>query len=362
MQESFRDWLIARIQIVLGRQAPVPPFMLWCDPNREWLELLRAAASTGRFELWANPEEHELVLRDRFHCAERAPRLIWLPCSRDEITWFKVFELEAEAVWEDSLLEALREYGVSIPAEYERDLVSLLPAHSREWFAEPRSTWKELTPGTAKGTLIDDHRMLEVLAGEKEEFERLKEDDRFGIFSRRAREDFGFPDPTNMTEERWRVAATARLLATEAACDSPQNPPVEGEDSIQPGIPRDNALRLLKLWQNHIQFIPSFESLVQEADKTLGLSYWVRNLESPPRSYSSRAVEDALFHQMAERMDRIEEVDTLAREMEQHLQTFQNRAAGFWGRLASKRVGWQYLVQLAEVASLIIIKVAPIDH
>ena len=94
--------------------------------------------------------------------------------------------------------------------EYERDLVLLLPAHAREWFDQPESAWKELSPGVAKGSLVDDHRMLEALA---REFDRFKEEDRFGIFARRALEYFVLSDPSEMAEENWQVGATARLLA-----------------------------------------------------------------------------------------------------------------------------------------------------
>jgi hypothetical protein len=38
---------------VLGCRAPVPPLLLWCDPEGEWLELLHAVAASASFELWA---------------------------------------------------------------------------------------------------------------------------------------------------------------------------------------------------------------------------------------------------------------------------------------------------------------------
>ena len=69
---------------------------------------------------------------------------------------------------------------------------------------------KTLTPGNAKGTLVDDHRMLQVLAGPRGEFDCLREEGRFDIFARRSTEDFGMPDPKELGEEPWRVAATAR--------------------------------------------------------------------------------------------------------------------------------------------------------
>jgi len=343
---SFRDWLLSQVRAVLDRPAS-PPLLLWCDPNREWLGLLRAAASAGGFELWADPDEHELLLRDRFYDTPRAPRLVWLPRAREEITWFTVFALQAEAIWEKSLLQGLREYGVVIPRDQESDLVSLLPSHAQEWLDEPKSTWKELTPVTAKSTLVDDRRVLQVLAGEAGEFERLRGEERFAIFCRRAVEDFGLPDPTGQAEESWRVAATARLLCTEAA------PPGDRDKIIPPGLPRDRALKLLKDWQANVHLIPTFERLVPQADATLGLTYWAKNLETPPRSYSSRAVEETLFKGFAERLDRIEDVDPLARELGQHLQTFTDRESGFWGRLATQKVGWLYLVQLADAASLL---------
>ncbi|MBI2481029.1 MAG: hypothetical protein HYV60_21060, partial [Planctomycetia bacterium] len=68
-----------------------------------------------------------------------------------------------------------------------------------------------------KGGLVDDHRLLETLAGEAGEFDRLRADDLFEIFARRATEDFGLPDPSGADEQAWRVATTACLLCTDAA-------------------------------------------------------------------------------------------------------------------------------------------------
>ena len=119
---------------------------------------------------------------------------------------------------------------------------------------------------------MDDHRLLQVLAGEEGEFLQLKEEDRFTIFACRATEEFGLPDPTGMDETDWRIAATACLLATEAAQGSPENPPTEGDRIIPAGLVRDRALRFLKSWRSHIQYISTFEALVQKADTTLGLT------------------------------------------------------------------------------------------
>jgi len=332
----------------------MPPLLLWLDPDQQWLDLLRAAAPVGKFDLWADPDEHELVLRDRFYRTSRAPRVVWLPAARDSITWFKPFELEAEAVWEKGLLEALREFGVYIPREHESEMASELPAYAREWFDQPKEAWKELTPGNARGTLVDDARVLQVLAGETGEFDRLGEEGRFDFFASRVVKDFGLPEPAGQAEGVWRIAATARLLATEAADGAPQESPHEGDKIIPAGQPRKRALGMLKSWQNDVRYIPTFEHLVPEADKTIGLSYWARNLNTPPRSRASRAVEETLFGLAVDRLDRMEQVDLLVKELGRNLQMYKDREKGFWGCQATDCVGWASIVGLADAASLLV--------
>ena len=353
-EDTFQRWLVREIRGSLDPTAQVPPFIVWCDPSREWLDLLRTAAPIGGFDLWADPDEHELVIRDRFHQAAREPRIVWLPCGREEITWFKPFELEAEHVWEKTLLTALREYGVDIPREHEDGLVSLLPRQARKWFDAPKETWKELTPLISKEELFGNDRMLQVVAGGSEEFGEAFEEEYREVFVRRCVEDFGLPDPTDRDVRAWRISTMARLLASEAAEGCPQEPPSEGENIIPAGSTRKRALNLLRSWQNDIRYIPTFEELVPEAEKTIGLAFWARNLTKPPRSRSSRAVEETLFGQLADRLDRIEQTEPLAKELAENLQTYMDRRRGFWGCQATQKVGWRFLVQLGKVANMLV--------
>jgi hypothetical protein len=357
MTDSFQNWVVREVREILNRSAQTPPLFLWCDPDRAWLDLLRECSRSDGFELWApvsvQEDVHELLVRDRFHSTPRAARVVWLPCARDAITWFKAFELEAEEIWEKTLLQALREYGVDISRDHEDELIGLLPAHAREWFDKPKDTWKELTPGNAKGTLVDNHRMLQVLAGPPGEFDRLRKEGRFDIFARRSAEDFGLPDPRVMEEENWRVASTARLLCTDAAEGMPLEPPREPEKIIPVGLARSHARKMLNQWQNDIRYIANFERLVPRAESTVGLGHWVRNLTTMPRSLSSRAVEEALFVHAAERLDRLEDVEVLANELERDVQTYKDRQNGFWGKDATNCVGWRFLAELAETAALL---------
>jgi hypothetical protein len=166
--------------------------------------------------------------------------------------------------------------------------------------------------------------MFQVLAGDAGEFDRLRAEDRFVIFARRATEDFGLPDPTDRDEGSWRVAATAQLLCSEAAAACYQEPPREPDRIIPAGLARKRALDLLKAWQNHVHYIPTFEQLVSQAEATIGLTYWARNLSTLPRSQSSRVVEMTLFRHIADRLDRLEEVNALTQELERNLHIYLN--------------------------------------
>lgn len=352
--QSFAGWLRGKISSVLDNTSSSSALFLWCDPELEWIEILQNVSGDGVFELWADRDEHELLLRDRFYREERRPRVVWIPKGREDITWFKVFELEADAVWEKTILQALREYGVDIPHEQEEDLRSMLGTYAMELLDSPKSAWQELSPGTAKGTLVDDPRMLKVLAGGAGEFPKLKEEELFSIFARRATEDFGLPDPRGLSEEDWRVTATARLLVTDGARCCPEDPPADQKHIIPSGPTRESALKLLDMWKNHIQYLDSFERLALAAEKTLSLDLWARNLNKMPESRSSHAVESTLFNQEADRLEAMGDVQALAEELKDRASDYRYRADGFWGDRAQQPVPWACLSSLADSATAIV--------
>ena len=52
-ENSLKNWLLEQIQAVLSKPVEPAPFILWCDPAREWKELLQRACD-DQFELWAD--------------------------------------------------------------------------------------------------------------------------------------------------------------------------------------------------------------------------------------------------------------------------------------------------------------------
>jgi hypothetical protein len=340
------------VTAVLARKVSPPPLVFWCDPDRSWRDLLRAAAAGGAFELWCG-DDHELVLRDRILKAPSAPRVVWVPAAQEEISFLKVLELQAELVWTETLVSALARFGVELARDHEAELRPLLPAHALAWIDRPRSLWRELTPGNAKGTLIDDDLVLRVLASPGVPVADLVSGDRIDIFRLRVTDDFGLPSPDGKSGDDWRVPATARLLATDAAVRVPGEPPSEGGRVIPAGPTRDRALRLLERWLRDVELIAAFEDLSGKADGTTSLVHWARNLSVVAPALASRAAEAALFDREVEHLTKLEDFEPLVRRMEERESWYAVHAGGFWGSRAGHRVPWRTLLSLARAATVL---------
>jgi len=68
---------------------------------------------------------------------------------------------------------------------------------------------------------------------------------------------------------------------------------------------------------------------------------------------ASRAVENALFETEAERLARIDDHNSLARQLEDRQPFYAAHARGFWGSRAENKVPWQSLLVLAQAAALL---------
>lgn len=350
--DTLRAWIRNEVSSLLGRKVTPPPLVLWCDPEGDWRDLLKAAADGSTFELWANGE-HELILRERLLKSAPTPRVLWLPVASAEISYLKVFELQAEFVWMESLVSALARFGVEIARDHETGLRDMLRAYAIEHVDQPRSSWRELTPGTAKSALVHEDQILLVLARIDTQIADVIGEDRLGVFIRRVTEDFGLPAPVPGKDNDWRTAATARLLVTEAASRVAAQPPGEGDKIIPPGSVRDRALKLLDRWQKNVELMDTFEDVVQRADGTTSLVHWARNLEGNVPALASRATEDMLFQKEVDHLSRLEAFDPLARRLEEREAYYVLHARAFWGAHAEARVPWHCLVQLARAAVLV---------
>lgn len=349
---TFRDWLRAEIHSILGRKGGSPPFILWCDPDREWCELLVAAAEGDAFQLWAE-EKHELLVREELLAAPAEPRVVWVPRRQSDLGFLKMFALQAEMVWMEPLLSALRRFGVRIPSEREAELRPLLGSYAKEFLDRPLSDWPDfLSPSLVAAYLLSEELILEVLAHPDASVASRVPSNLNGVFARRLKEDFGLPAPSDARNERdWRIEALARLLVTDAASKALSNLPADRDRIIAQGAARDNSMKLLERWMRDVELAPLFEKLSREADSRLSLGSWARSLPDGPAPLASRAAEEALFVKVTEELAKLDDLAGLSKRLAEVSPMASRHAGDFWGKRAQGRIAWATLAELCEAAS-----------
>jgi hypothetical protein len=345
--QTLRQWIHQEVSDALKRGRSQSSLILWCDPEAEWKELLAAAAEGDRFELWIG-DEHELVLRDRLAGAPRAPRVVWLRKARDEITYMKVMELQADSVWTEPLASALRRFGVQIPDD--DGLRESIPAQAREWIDRPPHEWEGLQGRSGGSAWLEEDRILAALASPGRPLAELVGSGRLGLFGRRMRDDYGLPAPPQQddTGDAWREGVMARLLATEAAKELPGHPLPSPDLVIPPGRSRERSLKLLNRWRSDVNLLDRFEAMARRADSIAGLTFWARSLDLACPPLSSPGVEAALFEKEVAELQRLDRFEDLSIRMQQQEALFNAHASSFWGKLAARPVPWRALVSLAK--------------
>ncbi len=342
---SFRQWLIEQINDIFTRSSHASPYIVWCDPRRIWKDILESVQEDTNVDLWAD-DVPELSLRERFHTESEVDkrRIIWLPRARNDITYFKVFEIRADHVWEDSLKNALLEYGVTSSKIHE--LGDSLPTFTRTQLEKPLSTWLNITDRDT----CDNNCIMSMLSGNAETIAELNESERFGIFCRRVLQEFGLPEPHQGKDDEWRLQALAVLLCTDTVKKSPVNPGQDTSFIIGNDLQQEKALGLLNEWMKRIDYISSFEKMAMVAEKRTPLRFWASGISLTNQTYASRTIEQELFNKELKVIQPCKNDTELVGYLAGKIRNYKAHQAGFWGTTAQNKVRWDQLIQMAEIA------------
>lgn len=347
--DSFHQWLTEQINDTLSRSGHASPYIVWCDPHRVWKDLLTAVQEDTEIELWAE-EISELELRVRFHAEyhDDKRRIIWLPRARSDIRYFKIFEIRADLVWENSLEDALIDYGVN-PAKI-HELGDSLPAFTRAQLEKPLFTWQNVTDRDT----CDNNCILGMLSGDSKAVADLNDPECFGIFCRRILQEFGLPEPRAGKNDEWRLQALAVLLCTDTEKKSPFDPGQDTSFIISNDLQREKALSLLSELMKRIDYIPSFEKLAIEAEKRTPLRFWASGITLSEHTYDSRTIEQELFNRELKNIQPCKNDADLVAYLADKIHIYKSHKVGFWGSTAQNKVRWDQLIQMAEIAQRLV--------
>jgi len=342
--ESFFQWLTDRITEIGDRARSDAALIIWCDPELMWKDLLEPVAESAGFDLWIDSEMHELEIRERILSSKTRPRIIWLPRSKDQITYLKVIELSADHVWVSSLPNALIEYGVP-PAKID-ELGSSVAAFALVQFKQPLSAWTNVTDRDT----CDDSCILDMIAGNAELWDELQRTGRFTIFQRRVTQEFGLPSPEGKTIDEWQRKTVAVLLCTDSAHKYPEYPFSDPSCIIENERQWKKAEHFLHQWMKRIDLIESFEKIVPLAEAITPLRFWVQDVSLACDPVASYTVEFELWKKELQKIQSLKSDEDLVSYLNQNLEIYSNHATGFWGKDAHERIPWYHLVSLAKLA------------
>jgi len=319
-------------------------WLVWCDRRRDWLPLLKQAASgAGGFTLHAVTAElagHIGGVSARAelqkHLSAGESFVLCVPSPADRLGWLWAQALLAERIYDRPLRDQLRDWGWQPHTlTMTEDEVAALARRSLDQ-----------DPGEWGGAALqpDKALLLEVLAGgsQPEADQRLLLD----LTTQQA----GLPPVDEANLPLWRTRCLARLLVTEADAAAPGLVP-EGHELLIRHPERTLALQILDDWCDSIRLSRGLPEAILQADAVAGLGNLPSASTRLDGPYLSQALEQAVFSRQCARLAAlvgqplIEELAGLEGVAERH-------AHGFWGLGCQhpKAIPWLELQRLCRAA------------
>jgi PglZ domain-containing protein len=300
--------------------------VLWLDPQHEWERLLDQLAAELELVKYAG-SQLELRVKIELEPAQQ-PRIVYVPLPRQALSVLKEYEFTLP-VWDESLLHALRRWGVGIERDEEKSLLPLLPGLAARWSDRPKDDWRHLTASGVRARLFDDEPVRDFLADPAGVADELERDGALAVFGDFLEEAFGVPPAPGLTPQDMARQLVQNLILTEATQYSSGGTfPYQGR-LPGPGV-RERCLRFLARWLEARTQAQTAARLLRAAEQDIPLGPWAATLESIPDIQSSLQVERALVQRVLTDLRTRSALDERAVLLHDLLPVFRRHAAYFW--------------------------------
>ncbi len=320
--------------------------LLWLDPQREWERLLDRLAA--EFEIHKY-DGSQLELRAKIERSSvEKPRIVYVPLSRQALTVLKEYEFTLP-VWDESLLHALRRWGVDIDREEEKALLRLLPSLAARWCEKPMDYWRHLTASGVRARLFDDEQVRVFLADPTEVFTELEREGALEVFRDFLDEAFGVPRAAAASPADVARTLVQNLILAEASEFGGTKGFPHQDRLPQPGA-RERCVRFLSRWLEARTQSQIAARLLREAERDLQLGPWAKALDEIPDLQSSLQVERALVERIEADLKACRSVDERATLLAKRLPIFRRHASHFWA-IEGEVPEWEALALAGAVAA-----------
>jgi hypothetical protein len=300
--------------------------VLWLDPQCEWERLLDQLAAELELVKYAGSQ---LELRVKLELEPtKQPRIVYVPLPRQALSVLKEYEFTLP-VWDESLLHALRRWGVGIERDEEKSLLPLLPGLAARWSDRPQEDWRHLTASGVRARLFDDEQVRDFLADPADVAAELERDGALAVFSDFLEEAFDVVPASGLTPQDMARQLVQNLILTEATQYSSGGTfPYQGR-LPSPGV-RERCLRFLVRWLEARTQAQTAAQLLRAAEQDIPLGPCAAMLESIPDIQSSLQVERSLVQRVLTELHARSALDERAVLLHDLVPVFRRHAGHFW--------------------------------
>ena len=326
-------------------QSPDAELILWLDPSAQWngvIEHLKKDFSLVEYR--GSQLEVKAEVELTWAKGQRPKFVLYLPgLTRDALTVLKEYEF-AGKVFEETILQSFRRWGIEFEREHEAELEKILPIIVTRFATKGRSFWRErLTPKNVRTLLFDDETVRKMLAAPDITAKELKDGGAYEIFCDFVEDRFGGPKLQDNDPTEWARRFTTYLILTEVRAGAGRPPSfpkfdIKWADDRHEG----ECLSFVRDWLRNATYKEDFKRLSSEVEKAYNLSSWAAGLSEYPTCESSLSVEKTLENNILFRINNIKTLSDLRSVLSVESEVIEQIAEHFWSR-EGDIVAWRAL-------------------
>lgn len=316
-------------------QGPLAQLVLWLDPTAQWKGIVPQLCNDFHVVEYRGSQLEVKATVEFAWAKKQRPRFVlYLPgLSRDRLNVLKEYEFCGK-VFEESILQSLRRWGIEFDKKYEAELQKILPIALPHLATKGRTFWQTIrTPQNLRALLFDEETVRRVLASPESTVQELQKAETFEAFCDFLTEEYGGSHLRDAELGKWVVQFTAYLILTEVRVKTGRASNFPTFNLGWADERREAAcLAFLRDWLGNTSYKDDFKRLSRQAEETYNLSAWASGLSEPPDAESSLKVELILERGVIGKINNLKSLQQLKDHVRNQVEVIERMATHFWSQ------------------------------
>lgn len=325
--------------------SPNAELIMWLDPSTQWNGVIKHLKTDFRVvEFKGSQLEVKAEVELTRKKGDIPKFVLYLPgLTRNDLTVLKEYEFSGK-VFEETILQAFRRWGIDFEREHEDELEKILPISVTQYATKSKAFWPNpLTPENVRTLLFDDEDVRIMLAAPEATTKELTTRGSYEKFCDFVENQFGGPKLRDTEPKEWARLFTAYLMLTEVRSGAghplsfPQFAVSYAEDRHE-----GKCHSFIRDWLRNGTYKEDFKRLSQDIEEIYDLSSWAASLSEYPNSESSLSIEKTMENRILAQINNAKTVDECRNVLSGAVDVIEQMAEHFWSR-EGDIVAWRAL-------------------